>query len=125
MKRVSFITTMNVGVVVSGMLLFSPLPLAAQEATPGQTESMGHMGMHGMMGQEKSPGMKAEMEQRHEHMEKMHQEMTQELQKQLTALREHMKAMEGISDEKQLLTELKKHEQMTDTLLGTMIEQRE
>lgn len=51
--------------------------------------------------------------------------MMQELQKQLTALREHTKAMEGISDEKQLLTEMKKHQQMTDTLLGTMVEQRE
>ena len=33
--------------------------------------------------------------------------------------------MEGISDEKQLLEEMKKHQQMTDTLLGTMLEQRE
>jgi len=37
----------------------------------------------------------------------------------------HAKAMEGISDDKQLLGELKKHQQMTDELLATMIEQHE
>lgn len=71
------------------------------------------------------PGMMAEMQQRHEQMEKIHQEMMQELQKQMTALREHSKAMEGTSDEKQLFGETKKHQQMTDGLLGTMLEQRE
>jgi len=81
--------------------------------------------MPGMTGHEHRPGMRAEMRKMHEHMETMHQEMTQELQKQLTALREHTKAMDGINDEKQLLTEMKKHEQMTDDLLGTMIEQHE
>ena len=65
------------------------------------------------------------MQKMHEQMRAMRQEMTQELQKQLTALREHAKAMEGVSDEKQLLGEMKKHQQMTDTLLGTMVEQRE
>jgi len=67
----------------------------------------------------------AEMPQRHEQMEKMHQEMTQELQKQMTALREHEKAMAGISDEKQLLSEMQKHQRMTDDLLGAMLEQHE
>jgi Skp family chaperone for outer membrane proteins len=86
---------------------------------------MGQMGMQGMMGKEKSQGMMAERQQRHEQMEKMHQEMTQELQKQMTALRDHTKTMEGISDEKQLLSEMKKHQQMTDHLLGTMLEQHE
>jgi hypothetical protein len=83
------------------------------------------MGMPGMMGHEQRPGMMAERQKMHEHMEGMHQEMTQELQKQLTALREHAKAMDGISDEKQLLTEMKKHQQMTDDFLGTMIAQHE
>jgi uncharacterized protein (DUF3084 family) len=69
--------------------------------------------------------MMGRMRKMHEHMEQMHQEMSQELQKQMTALREHAKAMEGITDEKQLLTEMKKHQQMTDDLLGTMLEQRE
>jgi hypothetical protein len=58
-------------------------------------------------------------------MDKMRTEMHQELEKQMTALREHTKAMDGVTEEKQLLTEMKKHQQMTDALLGTMIEQRE
>jgi hypothetical protein len=32
--------------------------------------------------------------------------------------------MDGVTEEEQMLTEMKKHQQMTDTLLGTMIEQR-
>ena len=122
MKRTRNITTVGVGVAICGLLLVSPLPLLAQESPQGQ---MGHKGMQGMMGKGKSQGMMAEMQQRHEQMEKMHQEMQAELQKQMTALREHSKAMDGITDEKQLLTEMKKHQQMTDTFLGTMLEQRE
>jgi hypothetical protein len=121
MRRTTSITTLGAGLAISGLLL-SPAPLLAQESPQGQ---MGHMGMQGMMGKEQSHGMMAEMQQRHEQMEKMHQEMTQELQKQVTALREHTKAMEGMSDEKQVLTEMKKHQHMTDALLGTMLEQRE
>jgi len=74
---------------------------------------MGHKGMQGMMGKGKSQGMMAEMQQRHEQMEKMHQEMQAELQKQLTALREHAKVLEGVSDEKEMLTEMKKHLQIS------------
>jgi hypothetical protein len=58
-------------------------------------------------------------------MEAMHHEMTQALQQQLTTIRDHAKAMEGVSDQAQLLTEMRKHQQMTDTLLGTMIEQHQ
>lgn len=125
MKRTTYITTVGVGLAISGMLFVSPLPLAAQEASQGQMGHRGMQGMMGMMGKDKSQGMMAEMQQRHEQMENMHQEMTQELQKQMTALRDHTKAMEGMRDEKQLLTEMKKHQQMTDSLLGTMLEQRE
>jgi hypothetical protein len=32
--------------------------------------------------------------------------------------------MEGMNDEKQLLTEMKKHQHMTGAFLGTMLEQR-
>jgi hypothetical protein len=116
---------MGVGLITCGLLGAAPFPLTAQEAAPQQEGSGGHMGMRGMMGKEHMSGMMSEMQQMHEQMEKMHQEMSQELQKQMTALREHAKEMEGISDEKQLLTEMKKHQQMTDALLGTMLEQRE
>lgn len=122
MRRTTRITTVGVRLAISGLLLVSPVPLLAQESSQGQ---MGHKGMQGMMGKDKSQGMMAEMQQRHEQMEKMHQEMQAELQKQLTALREHTKVMDGMTDEKQLLTEMKKHQQMTDTFLGTMLEQRE
>ena len=60
--------------------------------------------------------MKAKRRQHHEEMEKLHQEISQELEKQMAALREHTKTMDGITDEKQLLTEMKKHQQMAETL---------
>ena len=61
----------------------------------------------------------------HEQMEAMHHEMTQAFQQQLTTLRDHAKAMDGVSDQAQLPTEMKKYQQLTDTLLETMIEQPE
>lgn len=126
MKSATVVKNMGMGLMVCGMMLIHPFSVAAQEAPPAQQEKQaGKMGMHGTMGKEHMPGMMAEMQKMHEQMKAMRQEMTQELQKQLTALREHAKAMEGINDEKQLLEEMKKHQQMTDTLLGTMVEQRE
>lgn len=126
MKSATLVKNRGISLMVCGMMLAHPFSLAAQEATQAQQERPeGKMGMHGMMGKEHMSGMMAEMQQRHEQMEQMHQEMTQELQKQMTALRDHTKAMEGMSDEKQLLGEMKKHQQMTDGLLGTMLDQRE
>ena len=124
MKRATFTTTRGAGLAVGWLLLFSPVPLTAQEAPAEQQGQTGHTGMHGMGEHGKGPGMKAKRRQHHEEMEKLHQEMSQELEKQMTALREHTKTMDGITDEKQLLTEMKKHQQMADTLLGTMLEQR-
>jgi hypothetical protein len=123
MKSVALVKNRAAGLVTCVALITTPLPLVAQEAVQQQEGSGGQMEMRGMMG--KHPGMMGDMHKMHERMEKMHQEVSQELQKQITALREHSKAMEGMSDEKQLLTEMKKHQQMTDGLLGTMLEQRE
>jgi len=126
MKSTTLVKTIGTGLMVSGMILAHPISAAAQESPSAQQEKpTGKTGMPGMMGHGHMISMMPEMQKMHEQMEKMHEEMTQELQKQLTALREHAKAMEGISDEKQLLTEMKKHQQMTDNLLGTMLEQRE
>jgi hypothetical protein len=126
MRSAILAKTLVTSLIVCGLMFAHPLSAAAQGSSPAQQEKpAGEMGMPGMMGHEQRPGMMTKMQQMHEHMAGMHQEMMQELQKQLTALREHAKAMEGISDEKQLLTELKKHQQMTDDLLGTMIEQHE
>jgi hypothetical protein len=126
MRSAMLMKTIGIGLMVCGLMFVHPFSAAAQESPPArQDKPGGKMGRPGMMGHEQRPGMMAEMQKMHEHMEGMHQEMTQELQKQLTALREHAKAMDGISDEKQLLTEMKKHQQMTDDFLGTMIEQHE
>ena len=51
-----------------------------------------------------------------------HHEMTQAFQQPLTTLRGQAKAMDGVSDQAPLLTEMKKQQQLTDTLLETMIE---
>ena len=125
MKNKIFNRRMAACFAASGVLLSTPLWGAAEEAAQQQEGSGGHMGMHETKGKHHKTGMRTMMHQHHEQMEKMRQEMNQELQKQMTALREHAKEMDGISDEKQLLTEMKKHQQMTDTLLGTMLEQRE
>jgi hypothetical protein len=123
MKSLARGKSIGMGLITCGLLGAAPFPLAAQEATPQQEGPGGHMETHGMRG--KHEGMRAEMRQHHEQMEKMHQEMNQELQQQLAALRAHARAMEGMTEEKQLLTEMKKHQQMTDQILGTMVEQRE
>jgi len=126
MKKVNPIKAMGKSLIVCGLILTHPFVTAAQEAPVApQEKPAGETGMPGMMGHRHRPGMMAEMHKMHEQMEAMHQEMAQASDKQLTALRAHTKAMEGISDEKQLLTEMKKHQQMTDELLGTMIEQHE
>ena len=117
MKRTSMFRTIATSVLLCGAMTFQPVAVGAQEAEKKDMPGMaGHRHMKG--GMHGNPEM-------HAQMQKMHQEMQAELQKQLTALREHAKAMDGITDEKQLLTEMKKHQQMTDDLLGTMVEQRE
>jgi hypothetical protein len=103
---------------------FSGLVAAQETSQQPPAQPSEKMGAHGV-GHGHMHGAGAEMQHMHERMEKMHEEMTQELQKQLVALREHAKAMEGISDEKQLLREMRKHQLMTDGLLGAMVEQRE
>jgi hypothetical protein len=117
MKKTSMFRTIATSVLLCGAIAFQPVVVGAQEAEKKNMPGMkGHEHMMGEM--HGNPEMRAQMQ-------KMHQEMQAELQKQLTALREHAKAMDGITDEKQLLAEMKKHQQMTDDLLGTMVEQRE
>jgi hypothetical protein len=126
MRNMHPIKAIGTSLIVCGMILTHPFAPAAQEAPTAPPEKpAGETGRPGMMKHWHRPGMKAEMQKMHEQMEAMHQEMAETLHKQLTALRAQAKAMEGISDEKQLLTELKKHQEMTDELLGTMIEQHE
>lgn len=80
MESATLVKNMGMSLMVCGRMLAHPFSLAAQEAIQAQQEKPARkMSMHGMMGKEYRPGMMAEMQQRHEQMEKMHQEMTQEL----------------------------------------------
>jgi len=126
MKSGTLLKAIGTALMACGMMFAHPFSAAAQESPPAaQAKPAGKMGMPGMMGHGHMMGMMPEMQKMHEQIEKMRKQMEQELQKKLTALREHAKTMEGINDEKQLLAEMKKHQQMTDDLLGTMLEQRE
>ena len=51
--------------------------------------------------------------------------MNRELQQQLSVIQAHSKTMEELKDDKQLLTEMKKHQKMTDAFLGSLVGQRE
>jgi hypothetical protein len=124
MKNRLFNKRMAASLTASGFLLLTPLGITAQEETRQQEGSGGHMGMRHMMGEHHKTGMMAGMQQHHEQMEKMQQEMTQELETQITALREHAKMMDGLTDEKQLLGEMKKHQQLSDAVLETLLKQR-
>src|SRR5262245_54622419 len=118
MKRTTFTTTAGASLVLSGLLFLSPLPLSAQDVPQDQ---QGHMSRQGTTGQQKDPAKRAEWQQHREQMDKMRTEMRQELEQKMTALRAHTKTLDEVTEEKQLLTEMKKHQQMTDALLGTMI----
>lgn len=113
-----------VHLAVAALLLWTPLSAIAQETAPAQQKQpAAQEGAPAMQGKRKA-GMMAKMRQHHAEMEKMHQEMNQELETQMTALREHAKAMDGLTDEKQLLGEMKKHQQLTDAVLETLLKQR-
>jgi TolA-binding protein len=125
MKSMKLVKNLSICLFVCGVWLSLALPLAAQETSKPVEGSGSHMGMHGKMEHGHGADMMAAMQKHHEEMEKMHEAANQELKKQMSALRERTKSMDGITDEKQLLGELKKHQLMSDTLLGTMLEQEE
>ncbi len=93
----------------------SPHSSTAQEAAQEPAEHEGSMSMQGMTG---------DMHKKHEQMMAKRQAMLAELQQQLAALHEHSQTLEGVTDQQEVLTELKKHQQMTDAFLATMVEQR-
>jgi len=112
-------------VTVWGMFLALSGSLAAQETTRRPLEEQpDQRNVQERRGQRQLSDLVTELQQKHQARKKLHQEMTRALQDQLTALREHAKGLERINDEKQLLGELKKHLQLTDALLGTMVEHR-
>lgn len=125
MQNVKWVKNPGLTLFACGLWLVTALPLTAQETSKPVEGSGSHLGMHGQMAHPRGAAMGAAMQKHHAEMEKMHEAANQELKKQMNAVREHAKLMEGITDEKQLLGELKKHQLMTDTLLGTMLEQEE
>jgi hypothetical protein len=125
MKKAALANRRRMSLIVCGLCLTHPFSLAAQETTQKQPkEPLGQRSAQERRALGRPLDIVTEMQKLHKQTKKLHQEMTQELQQQLTALRAHTQAMEGISDEKQQLVEMKKHLQMIDELLGTMVEQR-
>jgi hypothetical protein len=113
------------GLFAGSFVLVLPFALLAQEATSppespttgsAQTQPTGRPYLH-------HKGEHIQMP--HPQMEAMCREMDTELQQQLTALREHTQTMATITDNQQLVEEMKKHQQSTDALLGALIEQRQ
>jgi hypothetical protein len=125
MKQATPVKRLQVSMMVWGIILAHPFSLAAQEAVQKQhAEQPENLNTQEKKRQGRPVDIVTEMRQMRKERKEMRQKMTQALQQQVTALREHTKAMEEISDEKRLLVEMKKHLQMTDAVLGTMVEQR-
>jgi hypothetical protein len=113
------------GLLVCSLVLMFPFSLSAQE-TSQQSEPPAPAAEKAETTGKASPRhmMRGHMQERHEQMEAMHKEMDEELQKQVTALRTHAQTMTGITDTQQLVAEMKRHQQLSDELLGTLVEQR-
>ena len=130
MKKKYVLRRIVLSLAIGGLVFASPHSSVAEEATqePALHEgSMSLHGMQGMMGHGKHhgmTGMTGDMHKKHEQMMAKRKAMLAELQQQLTALQEHTKTLEGVTDQQQVLTELKKHQHLTDALLATLVEQR-
>lgn len=119
----AFISGLRRGLLICSLVLMLPLTLRAQE-TAQQPESPAK-GTEQAAPPDRAPSQHMRhMHERHEHMAAMHQEMDAELQRQMTALRTHAQTMSSVTDTQQLVVEMKKHQQLSDELLNTMIEQR-
>ncbi len=133
MKKKYVMSRIALSLAIGGLVFASPHSSVAEEATQepalhegsmslhGMTGMKGHGKHHGMMGMQ---GMTGDMHKKHEQMMVKRRAMLAELQQQLAALHEHTKTLEGVTDQQQVLTELKKHQHMTDALLATLVEQR-
>jgi hypothetical protein len=109
------------GMLVGSLLLAQPSSVTTQDTTqrlPEEHQGQGHRGHGGLA------DVVTEMQQKHAARKHRHEEMTQTLQQQLAALREHAQVLAGLSAEKPLLEEVKRHLHLIDALLGTMVEYR-
>ncbi len=115
MQKKYVLRRIALSLAIGGLVFASPHGSVAQEDAQEPAEHEGSMSMHGMTG---------DMHKKHEQMMAKRKAMLAELQQQLAALQEHTQTLEGVTDQQQVLTELKKHQQMTDALLATLVEQR-
>jgi hypothetical protein len=122
-RDTTFISGLRRGLLICSLVLMLPLTLRAQE-TAQQPESPTQGGEEAEPTGKASPHYMGHMRERHEQMAAMHKEMDAELQRQMTALRAHAQTMSSITDTQQLVVEMKKHQQLSDELLNTLIEQR-
>ena len=127
MKKKHVLSRIALSLAIGGLVFASPHSSVAEEAAQEPALHEGSMSLHGMKdmkGHGKHHGMTGDMHKKHEQMMAKRQAMLAELQQQLATLQEHTQTLEGVTDQQQVLTELKKHQQMTDALLATMVEQR-
>lgn len=120
----AFISGLRRGLLICSFALILPLSLNAQESA--QQPDSPAKGTEGVEAPDKAPPHhgKGHRHERHEQMEAMHREMDEELQRQMTTLRAHSQTMASITDTQQLVAALQKHQQLSDEVLGTLIEQR-
>lgn len=124
-RDTAFIPGLWRGLLIASCVLILPLSLSAQDtaqqpAPPAQGAE-----------QAKTPDTasphheKGHMRERHEKMEAMHKEMDAELEQKMTTLRAHARTMASITDTQLLVSALQKHQQLSDDVLNTLIEQRQ
>jgi Flp pilus assembly protein TadD len=124
-RDTAFIPGLRRGLLICSLVLALPFSLSAQE-TAQQPEPPTKGAEQAETPDKASPHHgKEHMHEKHEQMATMHKEMNEELQRQMTTLRAHTQTMSGITDTQQLVAEIKKHQQLSDDLLNTLIEQRQ
>ena len=130
MKKKYVMSRIALSLAIGGLVFASPQNSVAEEAAQEPALHEGSMSLQGMKdikGNGKHHcmmGMTGDMHKKHEQMMAKREAMLAERQQQLAALHEHSQTLEGVTDQQEVLTELKKHQQMTDALLTTMVEQR-
>lgn len=120
-----FIASLRRGLLIGSFVLTLPLSLGAQEtaqqpAPPAQETEQAETPDTASPHREKG-----HMQERHEKMEALHKEMDAELERKMTTLRAHAQTMASITDTQVLVSALQKHQQLSDELLNTLIEQRQ
>jgi hypothetical protein len=126
MRRVTaFIPGLRRGLLISSLVLSLPLALNAQEAAQQPSPPAQGTEQAEPTGKAPSHHGKGHMREKHEQIAAMHQEMDAEVQRRMTTLRAHAQTMSSITDTQLLVAALQKHQQLSDELLGTLIEQRQ